>query len=263
MLIADLNPRQSFRLSGITFRHGSLTERADNGAIRVKGTCAAVRIHHCHFDRLYATNGARYVARYNDFYNCMPNTHGTEGGPQTGVRAIEIYNNRFHWTFPSSGGQLRSGTALIHDNTWEGVAPTHVMVLQQYRIITNDPPLGPSAGSNKWDLNDTEGNGTSVPGHSPFVYASGTAGASPPLSLTVSPSPNWATNQWVNYEVSNLDQQKNPGYPMSSYIISNTGDTIKFARASQGTNLAFNAGNRFKFTSCWCLWISPVVGREI
>jgi hypothetical protein len=323
MLIADLTPKQSFRLSGITFRAGTLTKRANNGAIRIKGTCAAVRIDHCHFDRLYqlcvhtygsilgvidhcifdcargsgsilvwhdkwggkaqgegswndlpyfgtekflfiedntfnnlgakqtngnidAKNGARYVARYNEFYNCMPNSHGTEGGPQTGVRVIEIYNNRFHWTFASSGGQLRSGTALIHDNTWDGVAPAHAMVLQQYRIVTNDPPLGPSSGNNKWDLNDTEGNGTNVPGRAPFVYASGTASPSPPLSLTVSPSPNWATNQWVNYQVRNLDQQKTIGYSISSNIISNTSDTIKFARTSQGTNLAFQAGNRFE-----------------
>jgi hypothetical protein len=326
MDIGSLTPKQSFRLTGFTFRYGSLTTLANNGGVRLGGTCFSARIDHCHFDRTYqgdqihtsgqiygvidhcvfdcrcppqtlailvwhdrwggeangegswndlpyfgsekflfiedntfnnlggpqtngnidAKNGARYVARYNDFYNCMPNSHGTEGGPQTGVRAVEIYNNRFHWTFRSSGGQLRSGSAVIHDNTWEGVAAAHVMVLQQYRIVTNDPPLGPATGNVEWDLNDTEGNGTNVPGHKPFLYASGTASTSAALSLTVSPSPNWTTNQWVNYEVTNLDQQNNRGYPNSSYIVSNTGDTIKFVATSQGTNLAFNPGNRFQ-----------------
>jgi len=323
ILIAELNPKQSFRLTGITFRAGSLAARGNNGAVRIKGTCPAVRIDHCHFDGLHqlcvhtygcifgvidhcvfdcargslsilvwhdawggkfygdgswaeppyfgsekflfiedntfknlgkkqtngnidAKNGARYVARNNNFYNCMPNSHGTEGGAQTGVRAVEIYNNRFHWTFHSSGGQLRSGTAVIHDNISDGAAPAYAKVLQQYRIVTNDVPLGPANGSNAWDLNDTEGNGTNVPGHRPFIYATGTASQSAPLSLTVSPSPNWTANQWTNCEVTNLDQQKNHGYPMSSYIISNTSDTIRFARTSQGTNLAFNSGNKFQ-----------------
>ncbi len=339
ILLADLNPKQSFRLTGITFRAGSLTTRGNNGAVRLRGSCPAVRIDHCHFDGLYqlcihtygcifgvidhcifdcargslsilvwhdtwgekfhgdgswaeppyfgsekflfiedntfnnlglkqtngnidAKNGARYAARYNDFYNCMPNSHGTEGGPQTGVRAIEIYNNRLHWTFHSSGGQLRSGAAVIHNNTWGGLAPTHAMVLQQYRIVTNDPPLGPASGNNKWDLNDTEGNGTNAPDHKPFLYASGKASPSEPLSLTVSPSPNWATNQWVNHEISNLDQQKTPGYPMSSYIISNTSDTIKFARTSQGTNLAFNAENRFQIYKLLVSMDQPGRGRR-
>ncbi len=323
ILIADLNPKQSFRLTGITFRAGSLTTRGNNGAVRIRGTCSAVRIDHCHFDSLHqlcvhtygsifgvidhctfdctrgslailvwhdtwgnkahgdgswndlpyfgsekflfiedntfnnfgakqtngnidAKNGARYVARYNKFNNCMPNSHGTEGGPQTGVRAIEIYNNRFHWTFHSTGGQLRSGTALIYDNISTGIAPAYAKVLQQYRIITNDAPLGPASGSNEWDLNDTEGNGTNAPGRRPFVYASGTASQSGRLSLTVSPSPNWAPNEWVNYEVTNLDQHKNAGYPTSSYIISNTSDTLRFAAASQGPSLEFKPGNRFR-----------------
>ena len=322
----SLTSGQSFRLTGFTFRFASLALLADNGGVRLRGTCSSVRIDHCHFDQTYqinqihtygqiygvidhcvfdcrcppqtlsilvwhdrwggrangegswndlpyfgsekflfiedntfnnlgtvqtngnidAKNGARYVARYNNFYNCMPNSHGTEGGPQTGVRAVEIYNNRFHWTFRSSGGQLRSGTAVIHDNAWDGVAAAHVMVLQQYRIMTNDPPLGPATGNVEWDLNDTEGNGTNVPSHKPFLYANGTASTSAALSLTVSPSPNWKTNQWVNYEVTNLDQQNNRGYPNSSYIISNNSDTIKFTGTSQGTNLAFNSGNRFQ-----------------
>jgi hypothetical protein len=323
-----LTPSQSFRLTGFTFRYGSVAAPAQHGGVRLGGTCPSVRIDHCHFDRTYqikqihtygqiygvidhcvfdsrshggtlailvwhdkwggkfygdgswadapywgsekflfiedntfnnlggrqtngnidAKNGARYVARYNNFNNCMPNSHGTEGGPNTGVRAMEIYNNHFHWTFQSSGGQIRSGTALIHDNTWEGVRPTHVMVLQQYRIFRNDPPLGPSSGRNGWDLNDTEGNGTNVPGHSPFVYTSGIASTSAVGSLTVSPSPNWKINQWVNYEVTNLDQQKKPGYPVSSYIKSNTSDTIKFASSGsvKSVDMAFTAGNRFQ-----------------
>jgi hypothetical protein len=44
---------KTFRLSGFTFRKGSLTTIAQNGGVRLEGTCQAARIDHCHFDGLY------------------------------------------------------------------------------------------------------------------------------------------------------------------------------------------------------------------
>jgi len=65
-----------------------------------------------------AEYGARYVVRHNDFTNCRPGWHGTEGGNR-GARAVEIYDNSFHWTMIPTA-MNRSGTALIHDNKWDG-----------------------------------------------------------------------------------------------------------------------------------------------
>jgi len=46
-------PTQSFRLSGITFRAGSLTTGTNNGAIRLHGLSTSVRLDHLHLDGLY------------------------------------------------------------------------------------------------------------------------------------------------------------------------------------------------------------------
>jgi hypothetical protein len=47
-----VTPSQSFRLTGFTFRRGSLTS-SSGGTIRLSGTCPTVRVDHCHFDQLY------------------------------------------------------------------------------------------------------------------------------------------------------------------------------------------------------------------
>src|SRR6266568_2643737 len=54
IIIATLKPTLSFRLTGFTFRYGSLTMFADNGGVHLVGTCPSARIDHCHFDQLYA-----------------------------------------------------------------------------------------------------------------------------------------------------------------------------------------------------------------
>jgi len=54
ILVARLKPDQSFRLTGFTFRYGSVTPFADNGGVHLVGTCPSARIDHCHFDQLYA-----------------------------------------------------------------------------------------------------------------------------------------------------------------------------------------------------------------
>ena len=51
---ATLKPDQSFRLTGFTFKYGSVTTFADNGGVHLMGTCPSARIDHCHFDQLYA-----------------------------------------------------------------------------------------------------------------------------------------------------------------------------------------------------------------
>jgi hypothetical protein len=53
MVRATINLGKNFRLSGFTFRRGSLTSIAQNGAVRLMGTSHAMRVDHCHFDGLY------------------------------------------------------------------------------------------------------------------------------------------------------------------------------------------------------------------
>src|SRR5438132_4116228 len=105
--------------------------------------------------------GGRYVFRHNHCYNVTPNSHGTEGRFR-GSRAIEVYNNDFHYTFSANMGQLRGGTAVWHDNTWSGTAPASGMILQAYRPFQTYKYFGGASGNNPWDINDTTdhtGNG--------------------------------------------------------------------------------------------------------
>jgi hypothetical protein len=52
ILQVQLKSTQSFRLTGFTFRRGSITALANDGGIRLQGTSSAVRIDHCHFDQI-------------------------------------------------------------------------------------------------------------------------------------------------------------------------------------------------------------------
>ena len=54
VIAARLKPEQSFRLTGFTFRYGSVASHADNGGVHLVGTCPSARIDHCHFDQLDA-----------------------------------------------------------------------------------------------------------------------------------------------------------------------------------------------------------------
>jgi len=54
MIVARLKPNQLFRLTGFTFKYGSVTTYAQNGGVHLMGTCPSARIDHCHFDQLYA-----------------------------------------------------------------------------------------------------------------------------------------------------------------------------------------------------------------
>ena len=49
----ELAPRQFFRLTGFTFRNGSVTTKTNGAVLRIAGTCPSIRIDHCHFDQLF------------------------------------------------------------------------------------------------------------------------------------------------------------------------------------------------------------------
>ena len=176
-----------------------------------------------------AKMGARYVARYNKFNNTKPGNHGTEGGRQRGCRAMEIYNNTFNWTMGNNGGICRSGTVLLHNNTFTGTKPSHGMSFQAFREFAPYPPWRGANGHNAWDVNDSHG-----------LYLSGKhTGPNASSTLNVSTA-NWTTNQWVGYQVTNTVSGGN------SHIMSNTSDTITpYIYTDTAKPLHFNTGDTF------------------
>ena len=196
--------------------------------------------------------GARMVIRHNDFTNAICLWHGTEGGAYRGTRAVEVYDNHFHWWVQASGGQQRSGNCLYHDNTFEGYQMGRVLAIVIYREMgasgVNGGELSQSDGTSPWDRNDTEGNGTYVEGHSPFLFESGAASSSASGGTLIDSTQNWTSNQWVGFSVSNI----NPNalcYLKGSYIISNTATAITYnfyASGDRGPDLVFNAGDRYQ-----------------
>jgi hypothetical protein len=338
LIQANLNPSQSFRLTGFTFTHGSRTTANDVGVVHLQSSTSSspqlnMRVDHCHFDQIYGRNiqtdgwvygvadhnyiiaqgngqsfyincatyggytlgngawtdfpwfgtnkfffiedntivgngnvstsgamdaeyGARWVARHNDLTNAHIGWHGTEGSSR-GCRAVEIYNNSFHWALISMASQKnRSGVSLQHDNTWavsgtDG-SQSQINVYREMGAVTTNSTYGISDGTSVWDANDTEGNGTYVGGHSPHLFDKGTATAASTQSgsqatLTDS-SKHWTPNQWVGYSVT----QTNPSatsYKKGSFIISNTATTITYflyTSGDRGPLFVFSAGDTYE-----------------
>jgi hypothetical protein len=180
-------------------------------------------------------SGGRWVARHNYWKNAIPSGHGTEGGVARGQRVNEFYDNTVESKTSGGGGGQRSGTSLWHDNTYIGVEPLndHLCSLANYREshIRSNPIWGIADGTSPWDANDTEGNGTFIEGHPPFVFDSGTAtsdGTQLGTSGTlIDATKNWTPNQWVGYSLK-ATSATSPSYPLGSYITANTSDTITY-----------------------------------
>jgi hypothetical protein len=187
--------------------------------------------------------GARWVFRYNHVYDIEIQTHGTEDGRFHGGRAHEIYNNDFHNKTAHGVGGLRSGCLVTHDNTWDGVQPTHGMVLDAYRAYFKWPacPFLGAPGDNPWDLNDTEGNGTNVPGHSPYLFDSGTAVAGSSGTQLIDNTKNWTPNQWVGFTAKRLSDNQ------VALIRSNTSNTLTVLRyPDSGGGAVWQAGDQYQ-----------------
>lgn len=329
LLTVTLSPKQSFRMTGFTFRSGSVTTRSSTPAVQVNGTCPSIRIDHCHFDQLHrehlvfggclygvvdhctfdarrgsaeivnvfhptwgggsnsfgdgswaeppyfgserfifiedcvfnnvdgsspvngsidSWSGGRYVARYNTFNNTRPSNHGTEtSGRLRSCRAVEIYNNKFNFTLATNIGQIRGGTAVIHDNILTG-AMIRGWGLVVYRAMWPFRIWGAATGTSDWDVNDTEGDGTNVPGHRPHVYASGKHGGGIASATLIVNGANWKPDQWLGYSLTNTTQKARTGFNYGSYIVSNTSDTITFfvaADAGPEQRMNFNTGDGF------------------
>ena len=206
------------------------------------------------FAAIDCIEGGRWVARHNYFHNYMPSGHGTEAAAPRGQRANEFYDNTVNIAGEGGGGQ-RSGTSLWHDNIFIGVEPINdtVCSLPNFRETSTRPhPVwGIADGTSPWDVNDTEGNGTCVEGHPPFLFASGSATSESSITgeqATFSDSTeNWTPNQWVGYSVRNTNPAS-ASYELGSYIISNDAHSISYAynSAPNGGHLIFNAGDTYE-----------------
>ena len=161
--------------------------------------------------------GSKYVVRYSILFNLEILCHGTENGRERGGRAEEMYNNEFHWDHAISMDGVRSGTLLVHDNTFIGIQPKG-WNQQTYRMINNYGPSGPfdgwrgANGTSAWDVNDPGGvfDSGSVTGST----NSGSDG-----TLTDS-SKNWAPSQYYGYSLSR------PSDGATFLIVSNTATAL-------------------------------------
>jgi hypothetical protein len=208
------------------------------------------------------SGGGRYVGRHNVYNNCMfGGGHGTESsGRLRSRRCSEDYNNIVNDTHAAdNGGQLRGGGSLYHDNVVNGLY-IPIKSITQYREFWPFPTWGATAGTSgspslaadgtsPWDLNDTEGNGTNVPGHPPYLYVSGTHNGSNGSAVLVDTTKNWTTNQWVGYSITNTTQLVTLAQGFGrygSFIESNTANTITFhTDGTYGLAMFFNAGDGY------------------
>jgi hypothetical protein len=196
--------------------------------------------------------GGRFIVRHNYIQDCVVANHGTEGGALRGGRGCEVYNNVFNFTIAGKGlqaGGLRSGTTLWHDNVLTGVEVNRLCSFQNFRETParSHPIWGIADGTSPWDANDTEGNGTFVEGHPPFLFDSGTDTSSVNSQGAIHDSTkNWAPNQWIGYSVTNTNP--NLLHRLGSYIISNTSNTITYSYyrdADVDQHMIFNAGDTY------------------
>jgi hypothetical protein len=100
-------------------------------------------------------------------------------------------------------------------------------------------------------VNDTEGNGTYVEGHPPFLFASGSATSGTTMSgeqaTFADSTKNWTPNQWLGYSIRDTNPAS-ASYRLGSYIISNTSNTITYAynNATSGGHLIFDIGDTYE-----------------
>ena len=207
-------------------------------------------------------NGGRWVYRHNHCYNVEVQTHGTETGRYRGGRAREIYNNDFHNTTAHPVGGIRSGVTITHDNTYYGVKPPRGIVLEAYRTFfkwkSQSLPngWGGATGDNPWDVNDTEGDGTNVPEHSPHLYESGTCSTGSNKTTIVDTTKNWPIDRWVGFTAKRVSDDQ------VAYIKSNTSDTLTVLfYADSGGGAVWAAGDQYQIHNCLVALDQPGRGK--
>ena len=169
-----------------------------------------------------ANIGGKFVIRHCHLYDTEILCHGTEGGRTRGGRAQEIYNNDYHWSYLTTMDGIRSGTLVVHDNTYDGIEPQGYG-LQTYRMIFGyDGTWKGATGANPWDYNVTEPDGIHIDGHPPYLFESGTVSSAVnnPNGTMTDSMKNWITNQWNGYAL------RRPSDGATWRIAGNTNNTL-------------------------------------
>jgi hypothetical protein len=142
---------------------------------------------------------------------------------------------------------------MWHDNIFTGTESKAQAIcnLANYRQTPARayPVWGIADGTSPWDVNDTEGNGTYVEGHPPYLFDSGTDTSSVNSQGVIRDSTkHWTPNQWVGYSIKNTNPAS-ASNTLGSYVISNTSNTITYyyydAPDTRG-HLIFNAGDTYE-----------------
>jgi hypothetical protein len=121
----------------------------------------------------------------------------------------------------------------------------------------------PRMGRLPWDRNDTEGTGTYVQGHPPYLFASGNATTNNAGGTLRDSTANWAPNRWVGYSVTNKNPAA-PAYLKGSVITGNTATQISyiyFPTQNRGPTLVFRAGDRYEIHRCLTVLDQPGRGK--
>lgn len=193
--------------------------------------------------------GARFVVRHNKFTNGLVTLHGTEGQGR-GAKEVEIYNNSFDLDAQVAGGagQIRAGSALIHDNRYKNVR--NGMVLKVYRQFIYKRNWGWSDGKNSYDDND--------PSKSPLARGKHD-GDNDSVILFVAKA-GWAANQWASPGGSCIVQNETSPTYMQSWVTSNSSDTIRYGQSTPA--LQFNNGDVFEIWRVVHSIDQPGMGRS-
>ncbi len=196
-----------------------------------------------------AYGGARFVLRDNALYNMKVSVHGTESSARyRGGLAADIYDNV--WTGSNANsilGEMRSGVTIFHDNSIDGYQNAAHLDLAIHRAKLPFSPWGGADGKNSWDVNDTTNHtGNGYGGGPSGLSATGTAnGASSGLTVNVTHSGTWSTNQWAGYSVTRTTNLGGLSTLTYSEIQSSTSTSITYSdNDSYGTPaLAFTNGD--------------------
>lgn len=194
-----------------------------------------------------ASAGARFVIRHNYFSQATVASHGTaDNSTGRGTRCAEIYDNVFDWD-GRAPHDFRTGTLIWHDNAWPtkmGPDTDYFVTLPVFRVFNRAYSWGFAQGTNPWDQNDTEGDGTFVEGHPPKTFEAGTAtGDSVRSNKGVTfedKSKHWKPGQWKGYSITNVDS---PEKYFGIWIVDNTENTITHM---PGQGLKFAVGEKYE-----------------
>jgi len=120
----------------------------------------------------------------------------------------------------------------------------YFITLPVFREFVRSGSWGNAQGTNPWDQNDTEGDGSFVEGHPPKTFETGTAtGASVRNNKGVTfgdNSKHWKPGQWKGYSVTNVTS---PQKYFGMWIVDNTENTITH---TAGQGLKFAVGEKYE-----------------